>query len=96
MGDKKSQKERGRKVMSSKDIVARREKDAKRKRAKRAQNQELNCNKVRKSSIPIEEEDSEENMNVDMTLDNAPFNEALNSMTMEMNASIYLNLYILL
>jgi len=82
--------------MSSEDILARREKDAKMKREKRAQNNEPNCNEVHENSIPIEEEDIEENTNVDMNEDDAPLNEVSNSMTMDMNASMSLNLCILL
>lgn len=47
--------------------------------------------KIPENSILIEEENIEENVNVDMTIDDAPLNEASNSMNMETKFNEYGN-----
>lgn len=64
----------------------------------------MNCNEAFESFIWNEEEDIvEEKVNEDIIIDdacmereNAPLNEDYNSITMEINACMYLNIYILL
>ena len=101
MGDKNRWIKRGKKVLSPKEIAEKREKDAKWKIEKRAQEKNMNYNEASESFMQIEEDIAEDNANEDIIVDdacmekeNAPLNEASNSITMETNACMYLNLYI--
>ena len=101
MGDKSHRTKRGKKVLSLEEIAEKREKDAKWKREKRAQEKNMNYNEASESFMQIEEDIAEDNANEDIIVDdacieneNAPLNEAPTSITMETNTCMYLNPYI--